>query len=183
MVEWEKLSSVTNEDDLKELKIWLFQENVRLQNERRELEERRERFIKERVQFRDEMNSLNRRMVMERKRLKDENLFFDKKMQILQDGFRQLEMDRRKFEKDKRLYESQQNTRQERTDGYGNRESGYSFGKGTQIAEILFSGVNNVLELKKRYRDLIKIFHPDNLCGDAWVVQMINQEYERKRRE
>lgn len=167
MTEWEELSSVTNEDDLKELKIWLFQENVRLQNERRELEENRSRFIKERAQFRDEMNSLNHRMVMERKRLKDESLFFDKKMQILQDGFRQLEMDRRKFEKDKLLYESERNAGQ---------ESG-------EIAEVLFSGVNNVLGLKKRYRDLIKIFHPDNLCGDARIVQIINQEYEKKRRE
>ena len=183
MVEWEKLSSISNEDDLKELKVWLFQENVRLQNERRELEERRDRFIKERAQFRDEMNSLNHRMVIERKRLKDDNLFFEKKMQILQDGFRQLEMDRRKFEKDKLLFESERNARQEREYGYDGYESERFYEGSSQIAEILFSGVNSTLGLKKRYRDLIKIFHPDNLCGDARMVQIINQEYEKKRRE
>ena len=170
MIEWEELLSAVSEDDLKELKVWLFQENVRIRTEQKELEESRSRFIKEREQFRDEMNSLNQRMVMERKRLRDENLFFEKKMQILQDGFRQLYLDRRKFEKDKLTYEA----------GRRERERHF-FGKETEIADVLFSGVNNSLSLKKRYRDLLKIFHPDNVCGDARIVQIITQEYEKKR--
>jgi len=28
---------------------------------------------------------------------------------------------------------------------------------------MLFRGINNPLALRKRYRDLVKIFHPDNL--------------------
>lgn len=174
MMEWEELSSVQSEDDLKELKTWLFQENIRLKNERKELEDSRDRFIKERAQFRDEMNSLNHRMVLERKRLKEDNMFFDKKMQILQDGFRQLDLDRRKLEKDRLLLESEKKS----------QEFGQDFqGNDSEIAEILFRGVNSALGMKKRYRDLIKIFHPDNLCGDARMVQIINREYERKRLE
>lgn len=173
MIEWEEISSARSEEDLKKLKLWLFQENVRLQTEQRELEESRERFIKERAQFRDEMNSLNQRMGMERRRLKDENLFFEKKMQILQDGFRQLDIDRRKFEKDKLLFDAGKREKE--------RAGARFFGKESEIADILFSGVNNSLGFKKRYRDLIKIFHPDNLCGDARIVQIINQEYERKK--
>lgn len=161
-----------SEEDLNELKLWLFQENIRIQNEQKELEESRERFLNERAQFRDEMNALNRKMVMERKRLKDDNIFFDKKMQILQDGFRQLEMDRKKFEKEKLTYESVKRA-----------EDHLSFTSESNVADILFRGVNNSLGLKKRYRDLIKIFHPDNLCGDAKIVQIINHEYERKRIE
>lgn len=161
-----------SEEELNELKLWLFQENIRIQNEQKELEESRERFLNERAQFRDEMNALNRKMVMERKRLKDDNIFFDKKMQILQDGFRQLEMDRKKFEKEKRTYESVKRA-----------EDTLSFTSESNVADILFRGVNNSLGLKKRYRDLIKIFHPDNLCGDAKIVQIINHEYERKRIE
>lgn len=161
-----------SEEELNELKLWLFQENIRIQNEQKELEESRERFLNERAQFRDEMNALNRKMVMERKRLKDDNIFFDKKMQILQDGFRQLEMDRKKFEKEKRTYESVKRA-----------EDNLSFTSESNVADILFRGVNNSLGLKKRYRDLIKIFHPDNLCGDAKIVQIINHEYERKRIE
>lgn len=173
----DELMSSGTEEALKEAKLWLFKENIRLQNELKELEENRNRFIKERAQFRDEMNSFNRKMVMEKKRLKDDNLFFEKKMQILQDGFRQLEMDRRKFEKDKLMHES--SYRNEERQSYRS----YSSSSDSEVADILFSGVNNSLGLKKRYRDLIKIFHPDNLCGDARIVQIINQEYERKRAE
>lgn len=183
MIDLVKLASADKEDDLKDIKIWLFQENVRLQNERKELEESRDRFIKERAQFRDEMNSLNHRMTMERKRIKDENLFFEKKMQILQDGFRQLESDRRKFETDKLIFESKKKNQERESNQFNQfNSSSYRFsGREAEVADVLFSGVNNPLGLKKRYRDLIKIFHPDNMCGDANVIQMINQVYEKKK--
>lgn len=189
MLDLIRLASADKEDDLKEIKLWLFQENVRIQNEKKdlqaeraELEDSKRRFIKERAQFRDEMNSLNHRMTLERKRIKDENLFFEKKLQILQDGFRQLEIERNKFEADKIIFESKNKARDKESGRFGKfyKDTSRSFGKDSDIAEILFSGVNNPLGLKKRYRDLIKIFHPDNMCGDANVVQIINQEYERR---
>ena len=80
MIDWEAVLSSDSEDELKEIKLFLFRENARLENERREMMELRDKFVKERVQFRDEMDRLNHKMVIERKRLKDENLFFDKKM-------------------------------------------------------------------------------------------------------
>ena len=40
-----------------------------------------------------------------------------------------------------------------------------------------FRGVGSELALKKRYKDLLKIYHPDNLCGDTDTVQRINQEF------
>ncbi len=46
-------------------------------------------------------------------------------------------------------------------------------------ADVLFAGVNSPMALKKRYRDLLKIYHPDNVAGDSRVVLVINQEYER----
>ena len=67
-----------------------------------ELEQARNKFLDERVKLRDELDELNRRTIMERKRLKEENLFFEKKMAILQEGFRQLEEDRKKFEQERR---------------------------------------------------------------------------------
>ena len=47
----------------------------------------------------------------------------------------------------------------------------------------MFAGVKNTLALKKRYRDLLKIYHPDNLAGDKEVVQAINKEYERLKQQ
>lgn len=176
MVDWEAVIRADNEDELKEVKLFLFRENARLENERREMMELQDKFVKERVQFRDEMNRLNHKMVIERKRMKDENLFFDKKMQILQDGFKQLDLDRRKLDKDRARFELEKELLMQDFSGGEVRENG-------EIAEILFRGTSNLLTVRKRYKDLMKIFHPDNLCGDAQLVQLINKEYEKRRSE
>ncbi len=44
--------------------------------------------------------------------------------------------------------------------------------------EMFFSGVSNKKDLKKRYKDLIKIYHPDGQAGDTATVAEINREYE-----
>lgn len=43
---------------------------------------------------------------------------------------------------------------------------------------IYFTGVDNAESLKKRYYDLLKIYHPDNQNGDMVVSQKIQEEYE-----
>ena len=53
MVDWEEINRTEDEDKLRKAKLWLFQENVRLQNERKELDD------------------LNRRILQEKKRLKE----------------------------------------------------------------------------------------------------------------
>jgi len=173
MIDWEELSKAENAEALKEVKLWLFQENIRLENERKELEAARDKFLNERVRFRKEMDELNRRTVMERKRLKEESIFFEKKMSILQDGFRQLEEDRRAFDRKKALEDRRVCGAQADKDGL----------LPENVAKVLFRGVNNGLALRKRYKDLVKIFHPDNLFGDEELAQMINREYLRRRRE
>lgn len=44
--------------------------------------------------------------------------------------------------------------------------------------EMFFSGVSNKKDLKKRYKDLIKIYHPDGAAGDNATVAEINREYD-----
>ena len=44
--------------------------------------------------------------------------------------------------------------------------------------ELFFCGVDNEESLKKRYKDLIKIYHPDNVDGDNSLVIEINKEYD-----
>jgi len=167
-----------NEEELKQLKRFLFEERIRLAQESEKQKEVYNKFIKERLSFQEEMKALNRKVLSERKRLKDETSFFDKKMQILQNGFLQLDMDRKKFEREKKLYESRRNTDSESSAPGGG--SNY-FSKG-QVPDF-FKGVNNILGLKKRYRDLLKIFHPDNLCGDNDTVLEINRQYEALKKK
>ena len=150
-------------------KQWLFQENVRVENEKNELNEMYVKFLEEKKQFQDEMKLLNAKILAERKRLKEESLFFDKKMDILKGGFEQLEADRRKFEEEKQSFERDQRNRLE-TEAYL---------VDSEIAGILFRGVKNKTNLKKRYKDLLKIFHPDNAAGDTETIRLINDEYGR----
>ena len=88
-------------------------------------------------------------------------------------------MDRRQFERERKDYERQKQKQQQR-----NRIPFRKTYSGSPDVSVFFRGVNNPLALRKRYRDLMKIFHPDNLCGDEAVVKAINDEFERlKRRE
>lgn len=181
MIDWEDLIKADDVNELKDAKIWLFKENMRLENERKELEhdqkdlkESMDKFIKERVKFKEEMEDLNRRTVLERKKLRDENLFFDKKMAILKDGFRHLEEDRKAIEQEKKAIAEERKLLG--ISGDGNCERG-------EIGEVLFRSVNNPLGLRKRYKDLIKIFHPDNLFGDDELSQIINKEFQKRKKE
>ena len=71
-----------------------------------------------------------------------------------------------------------------------NYEEGYSYEESssyekptnheeTRTEMTWFAGINSADELKKRYRDLMKIYHPDNQAGDTNAVQQIQQEYEQ----
>ena len=172
MIDWEEVIKAESTEELKEVKLWLFQENMRLEQERTELDLARNKFLDERVKLRDELDELNRRTVMERKRLKEENLFFEKKMAILQEGFRQLEEDRKKFERERQAL-----SREAEHQIAAEEENSFT------AVQLLFRGVNNPLALRKRYRDLIKIFHPDNLFGDGELAGQINKEYLKRKQE
>lgn len=41
-----------------------------------------------------------------------------------------------------------------------------------------FVGVTNVEELRKKYRELLKKYHPDNMNGSTEFTQEINTEYD-----
>ncbi|MCM1111840.1 MAG: hypothetical protein NC399_01155 [Muribaculum sp.] len=174
-MDWEEIIRTESTEELREAKLWLFQENMRLEQERKKLSELMDKFHVERQCFMDEMNALNRRSVMERKRLKEENLFFDKKMEILQDGFRQLEIDRKSLERERISLEKEREFAAQRrtSDFYGD----------SSVVEVLFRNATNPLALRKRYKDLVKIFHPDNVAGDEELVQLINREFAKRRRE
>lgn len=167
------------EDELKKAKLWLFQENMRLINERNNIEREKEelknaeeKFQTDRVKFRQEMEELNRTTISERQRLREENQFFDKKMAILKDGFRHLEEDRKAVEREKRALAEERKLLMQ----------GSSINN-SDIGAILFRSANDQLGIRKRYKDLIKIFHPDNLFGDDELTQIINREFERRREE
>ena len=50
------------------------------------------------------------------------------------------------------------------------------------IACILFSDITSPGMLRKRYKDLVKIFHPDNPGGDAILSSAINRYYNQTKK-
>ncbi|MBQ9438270.1 MAG: hypothetical protein IJU50_08045 [Lachnospiraceae bacterium] len=152
--DFEKLiEEAASMEELAELKKWLFGENIRLGEERKKLDAYAEEISKEKA------------------KLVQENELFDKKMQILTRGFDELNMDKKRFAEEKRREEAW--LRQEREDlaSIGDNVS------------VFFKGVTNSFLLKKRYRDLLKLFHPDNMGGDHQMVIKINQEYDRLKND
>lgn len=171
--DFDKTLAEGSKEELDSLKVWLFKENIRLESEWTELKHREEKFFLEKQQFQSEMTEVNRRLVIERKRLKQDEDFFEKKMDILKNGFAQLDEERRKFEREKISFEARKDA----------RESLSRHEKSQDIEDLLFQGVKSQLALKKRYKDLLKMFHPDNIAGDHEMVVVINKTYERLKRE
>ena len=165
---FEELLVHGGQDELEQLKAWLFAENIRIETAAAELHRIEQKFIAERKQFQDEMKDLNQKIVREKKRLKEDSAFFDKKMEILKSGFAQLDLDKRKLEKERLHFQSQKEA--------ALREAGH--GRHDTI-EYLFRGASNPLALKKRYKELMKMFHPDNVAGDHEIVLGINRYYEK----
>ncbi len=130
------------------------------------LDEKIERFEKEKEEFMREMKELQRNITNQRKFLEQEQILFDKKKTILEDAFQTLAKDRARFEQEVEVNRMVQRRSEEE---YQIRTYG--------SVQNFFNGVNNNLTLKKRYKDLIKIFHPDNISGDHTTIQLINEEY------
>lgn len=164
---------VENEEELKELKAWLFKENIRMETLRKELEDKQSEIEEEKKLFEEERKRVTGNLNRERKLLEQENRFFEQKMKILQGGFEQLDADRRRFQKEKDRFDAKKEVYEEKQT---------EFFPQNNVTEMLFRGVNSFLALKKRYRDLIKMFHPDNIAGDHEMVQLINREYEELKK-
>lgn len=160
------------EESLQELKAWLFRENIRLVTAETELKEKQEKFEQEKQQFQAEMKEISRRMSAERRRIQKDNQLVGEKLEIIKEGFRKLDMDRRRLEKDQARVTAEKELIE---------ESGIY--ENFSDVSIFFHGVKSPLTLKKRYKDLSKIFHPDNLAGDTEMIQRINREYENLKRE
>lgn len=134
-----------------------------LEEERRALEEQRRSLERERREF-------SHWVEIEDRRLEQQQKLFDMKFKILEEELVKLATEKEQVKKQKAFYQRVSDF----TVHTNERRSGQVV-KG----EMFFSGVGNKQSLKKRYKDLIKIYHPDNLDGDKNTIQEINSEYHK----
>ena len=95
---------------------------------------------------------------------------FNMKWGLLEEETRKLAEESKKAEKRRAFFE-RVNSYQKSGDNTDNIVHG----------EMFFKGVASPQALKKRYKDLIKIYHPDAEYGDNQTVQEINREYDSLR--
>lgn len=140
--------------------------SMTLNEERRELDKQRRQLERERQEF-------SRKVAIEDRRLEQQKRLFDMKVKILEEELVKLASEKEHIERQKAFYD--------RVSQYENEsESTYSATTDNVVrGEMFFSGVASKQSIKKRYKDLIKIYHPDNLDGDNETVQEINSEYSK----
>ncbi len=151
-----------DEKELSEIKTWFFKENIRIMQAKQELEEERRAFEKEKKNTLREIKRKKDEEELISERLKRDQDLFEKKVAVLQRELRLLASERQKLEREKAILKenrSRQNVQ-------------------VLTPKFFFKGVDSELALKKRYRDLTKIFHPDNINGDPDTLKCINKEYD-----
>ncbi len=126
-----------------------------------------------RAQLQREREDFERKMQWEHERLEREKALFDMKLQVLQVELSKLAEDKKRFLQQKAFFERvkayEEENHQVQPASNGNIVRG----------EMFFIGVQNRDGLRKRYRDLLKIYHPDNAAGDTSTIQEINNEYKK----
>lgn len=129
-------------------------------------DEKKKWLFKENVRLQE----LSRNLEDERKLIEIQRDLFEQKWNILERETRQLAIDKDKFEREKLIYKDKVY-----------REARRSMSNAENV-KIFFKGVEDTTSLKKRYKALLKIYHPDNMHGDKELLQAINTEYERLSR-
>ena len=162
-------STAQTDERTKALQQWRFKEAVEIEHQKQSLREEKRQLEEERRSFEYEKQEFFIKKQVEDRRLEQEKKLFDMKWKILEDELKKLAAEKQQVERQRDFYRYV--NEHENMD----RETSSNIVKG----EMFFCGVDNEDALRKRYKDLIKIYHPDNLYGDTTTLQEINCEYEK----
>lgn len=152
-----------------EFEMWRKQETERLEMGKQNLRRQTREMEQERIQLNIEKAHFYRQQEFQETKKKHEEHLLEMKRQILEGELYRLAEEKKQFEQKKSFYDQVEAYQKEdiRT-------------KPASIhGTMFFAGVNSQSSLKKRYKDLLKIYHPDNKCGDTDAIQEINREYQR----
>ncbi len=159
----QSIMTQSEEEEKKECQIFSVEEAEQL---KRSLERKEWELKRGQRQLELDRKRLQREKESERAKLARENQLFAMKWRLLEEEVKKLADEKQQIEKQKILYEQ--------INEFERRSSS----EVTVRGEMFFAGVTSELALKKRYKDLIKIYHPDNISGDTNTIQEINREYD-----
>ena len=166
MAEEFEMTQQLSEDEIEYKKRWVFEQIIKINEKDKELEDERKLIEIQKGM----LERQKRRNLLLSKQLENHTTLFDQQWQIMENGFHQLALDKERFEREKLVY---------RDTVYREARRGMNY---SENVKLFFKGVDDTTSLKKRYKELLKIFHPDNTHGDSQLIQAIMSEYETQRR-
>ncbi|MCR5272143.1 MAG: hypothetical protein K6E13_04070 [Lachnospiraceae bacterium] len=152
---------MVTEEKKDDFRKWCFHETVRIERDKQELKEMKSKFEQEKKAFYDEKVTYESKQRIEKARFENESHIFDMKLKILEDELRKMAAEREELKRE-REYTEMKVSEAKNVGNY-----------------VFFAGVYTEDALKKRYKNLMKIYHPDNLDGDEATLLAIQEEYER----
>lgn len=178
----EELMKAETPDDVKRMKIWMFRERVKMQAKYDELNDLSRELQEEKRTLERERNALNIKIEAEKKRFRDNEVLMAKKLKIIENAYQQLALDKKALECERLNFEYEKGKYRRQRASNANVKN-YQMDSGALEGTVFFRGVDNQLALRKRYKELMKIFHPDNRCGDTKTLQRIQTEYDDIKRQ
>lgn len=152
-----------------EFEMWRIQEMERLETRMQKIRRQARQMEKERLELNIEKAHFYRQQEFEETKKKHEEHLLEMKRQILEGELYKLAEEKKQFEQKKNFYDQVESYQK---DDIRTKPASIQ-------GAIFFAGVTGQSSLKKRYKDLLKIYHPDNKCGDTDAIQEINREYQR----
>ncbi len=171
MTKRQRFEMLTEEECKKIAKKWFFQESVTLELQKQQVNEKEKnvkeeqhKLEKEKIELKQRIREFESFERLKKNQMEHEKNLFEMKWKLLEEEYIRLANDKLRFERERNFYRLV-------NDGID------SSGKVT--AKMFFKGTHDPKSIKKRYRELIKIFHPDNMNGDNYTLQEINREYDQ----
>lgn len=171
-------SGSTSAEDVGEFKEWMLKEQEKIQAKWDEIADAQRELDKKK----DELEAKEK---SSKERLEKNEAYIAKQLKVIEEAYHQLEVDKKIFECERLNFDHERNKyKRQRMSGSGRTSSGvhhHSVSPEAYNGTSFFRGVDSELALRKRYRDLLKIFHPDNKCGDTKTLMTIQSEYDSLR--
>ena len=142
------------DDPVDELKHWLFLENVRLNQQKQQLEDEYEALQKLKDEFEREKKRSAREQEFQEKKIAREKDLFEKQWAVVERELVRMAKDRDRLAKEKAYIQRE-------------KDELKKMRQASQGEAAIRSG------------DLMKVYHPDNENGDETTVLYINKEYEK----
>lgn len=161
------------EDEVVAFQRLFFEKMVEMEHDRRTLNDEKKRFELQRDKLERERRDFNRQKEADARIREHEERLLMMKQQVLEDELKKLANEKEHLARQREFYN--------RVRQYQQKQEPVKQVKRIANGDLFFCGVKNEHALKKRYKDLIKIYHPDNVNGDTEVLQEINRAYDRLR--